>query len=275
MASGYEIDHQLADVETDDELDVEGRPPLLNIAGGIRPPSETPRCPPKAWLEAAGFDVPFGTSFDAVPVAPVAGERPTRYLDLFGRQMLARLQTSDLTMAALSRHDKACGAVRHTDPVLPHNSVEANLCPGRALAQNAAWLEAFIARSRATPLREVACSVVGSDVGFAVAGFLDSLSDDSGAGASLDPQDAPDGLHVTGQKIVVRPVHRGRGRSGFYVDSDAGVSTPGRSQSPPPQRTPPPIPMDPPTPPLIRMLTECSGGGRGAEVLAEGDVQAQ
>lgn len=218
------------------------REPLLKIEEGIRPASELPRCPPISWLSAAGFEVPSSKGFDAAPVAPVCGERPTRYLNMFCRQMLARQQTSDFTVGALARHEAASGRSRHTDPD------PAERGPG---VHDGEWLEAFLARARAVPLQTAARSVIGSDIGHSVAGFLDGLSDTSSAGASIDCKDAPDGLHVTGHKIMLRPCQRGRGRVGFYVDSDAGISTPGRSQSPPPRRLPPPLPVEAPTAPLI------------------------
>jgi len=243
----------LDDVEEFDECaDWPDKKPLLNLEAGIRPPWELPRCPPAAWLTAAGFDVAGGTTgFDAAPVAPVCGERPKQYLNLFCRQMLARQQSSDLTVGSLALHDVAVGKIRHTESMQYLRNRQSDKCSVSDLAERGDWLQAFIARARAEPLRDAAESIVGSDLKENVADFLDSLSDVSDVNASMDDQDIPNGVHVSGQKMSVRPVHRGRGRMGWCIENDAAISTPGRSQSPPPRREPPPLPVEAPTPPLI------------------------
>jgi len=251
--SDIEDELSLEDVEEFDECeDWPGKPPLLDLEAGIQPPWELPRCPPAAWLTAAGFDVAGGSrGFDAAPVAPVCGERPKQYLNLFCRQMLARQKTSDLTVGGLHLHDSAMGVIRHTDPMPLVRSQQCGRCSIGNLAKHGDWLQAFIARARAEPLREAAGSIVGSDLGESVANFLDSLSDRSNVDAEMDDQDVPNGVHVTGQKMTIRPVHRGRGRVGWTVENDTAISTPGRSQSPPPRREPQPLPFEAPTPPLI------------------------
>jgi len=120
------------------------------------------------------------------------------------------------------------GVVRHTDPVPGHID---DTTPASE------WLFSFLAQARATPLAEVAVTLVGSDLCENLACFLDSLSDTSAAKADLFDQDAPDGIHVTGRRIMVRPVFHGNGRRGFEMHDDISVSTPGRSQSPPPRRS--------------------------------------
>lgn len=225
-----------------DEQDAAEPGPLLKLDEGVLPLA---RCPPLAWLRAAGFDTP---GFDAAPVAPVCGERPTRYLDLFSRQLLARERTSDLTMGTLERHDKAVGRARHQGP-LPRGGPAQS--PSEVLAQNGEWLEAFIAKARAVPLHTAAEEVAGIDLGRGIASFLDHLSDASGVDASAGDEDLPDGRHVTGLVVRVRLVQRGSGRGGFLVDGEASIETPGRSQSPQPRQAPPPVSLEPPRPPLI------------------------
>lgn len=256
--------------ELDYFLDDSLLPPrsLLNLAEGIQPPNVLPTCPPISWLMAAGFDVPSSQGFTAVPRAPICGEKPTQYLNLFCRQMIARQRTSDLTVGSLARHDAILGRRRHVDgarkPHLPaigmqdrsptHLDAPAAVPPSapEVLAQNGAWLEAFIARARAVPLHKVTDQLLGGDVGKDVAVFLDGLSDGSDCGASITTEDQPDGLLVTAPKICSRPVHQGRGRTGFHVDNEVPIATPGRSQSPALRRSPPPLPMQAPQPPMVR-----------------------
>jgi len=230
--------------------------PLLDLKAGLQPRSELPRYPPAVWLVAAGFQVPDGRVFEHSPVAPVCGERPTKYLNLFARQMLARQRTSQLSFGTLAIHNRGQTANRHSEagPWLRereklHGKALAEN-PGEVLAQNGAWLESFIASARAKPLHSLTDQLVGNDLGANIAKYLDRLSM-SNASAQLDDQDVPDGTGVVGQKMVFRPVHRGRGRSGFCVENEASISTPGRSQSPPPRPDRALGRIELPTPPLI------------------------
>lgn len=239
--------------EPDVAEELESGPALLNLEEGLQPPSTRTRCPPTSWLVAAGFELPAsGEPFESAPVLPVCGERPTRYLNLFCRQMLSRHQTSELTVGALARHDAAQGRVRHSSrpPRAVPEVVPDDGASGIEKLQNADWLEAFVARARAQPLFHAAAHLVGDDIGGHVASFLDALSDASGAAASLG-EDTPDGRHVTGHRVLSRHPLQGRGRAGFLVESDVAISTPGRSQSPPPRRPPPQLPAEPMLPPLI------------------------
>mmetsp|Transcript_16513 Transcript_16513/g.47898 ORF Transcript_16513/g.47898 Transcript_16513/m.47898 type:complete len:413 (-) Transcript_16513:358-1596(-) len=247
---GSERDPSELDAFLDDEAFRVSEQPLLHIDEGVLPATAMARCPPISWLRVAGFDVPSSRGFDAAPVAPVCGEKPTRYLDLFSRQMLARERSSDLTVGSLVQHDVRMGRVRHTSslPVAKEDGAQ-NL--GEILAQNGEWLQAFIAKARAAPMHTMAEQVMGVDLGHGVASFLDRLSDVSAADASVAPDDLADGRHVTGLSIRMRPVQRGRGRAGFIVDGDVAIETPGRSQSPQPRHVPPPIPLEAPRPPLI------------------------
>mmetsp|Transcript_168285 Transcript_168285/g.540665 ORF Transcript_168285/g.540665 Transcript_168285/m.540665 type:complete len:392 (+) Transcript_168285:87-1262(+) len=238
--------------EVFDSFDDNGMPkvgPLLNLEDGIRAPIELPRCPPLAWLHQAGFDVPSSRGFDSVPVGPVCGERPTQYLNLFSRQMIARQRTSDLTVGALRRHEIFVGRARHTDtlPLLQQGEADEE-----APVQNGQWLEVFLATARAMPLTKLTDTILGSDLGVHVAAFLDCLDDGSDAGATIASEDQPDGLFVTAPKILQRPLYQGRGRAGFMVDNDFAVEAPGRSQSPQPRNRAVFTHAEVPPPPLIR-----------------------
>jgi len=206
-----------------------------------------PRVPPIAWLIATGFDVAEGSSsaFEDSPAAPLCGQRPTKYLNLFGRQMVARHKSSDLTVGALDRHDAAVGRSRHCDR---HKSSRQD---DLTALQDGDWLESFIARARATELHSLAESIVGYGLGSDVASFLDCLSPRSEALADIDRRDAPVGTDVTGPLVQRREVFLGEGRAGFSVVLEASVPTPGRSLSPPARRLPVPLPMNPPPPPMI------------------------
>lgn len=207
--------------EAMDEDTTQG-PPLLDFEGGLRSRGLPPRCPPRAWLQAVGFDVPLSeghaSGSNAAPAAPIGR---VRYSDLFRRQLLARREPGFLSEDALARHDHATG------PLPVRRRAGGAACPVGEEAGD--WLADFLRRARAAPLCSLAGSALGEDLGEAVAAFLEGLSDSSAGAASLGGEEAQDGGRVTTQRVVPRPVARGRGRAGFRVESEAAVSTPGHS----------------------------------------------
>jgi len=140
---------------------------------------------------------------------------------------------NQLTQAALFRLEASLPRVRHSEGI--GSSLRRRTA---TLPTDGASLAIWLAQARAAPLCTVAQTVVGDDLGEAVACFLDTLSDRSRAAAELDiAKDAPYGFHVCGRRALTRNVMRGNGRAGFEVRDDVSISTPGRSQSAAPRHS--------------------------------------
>jgi len=185
--------------------------------------------------------LPIGKSrpgWQGEPILPLPprydqGPRPAAEDSLYQSRSLRFLHQGSrggrkLTEALLALHDKVLGL----DAPVPE-AAEGAAAPPEGTGQ---WLSDFVLRARAVPVQETAIEVVGEDLAPNVACYLtaDALGTPSEFRPScrLAPEDAPDGIRVTGEKHVRYPPQFGPGRSAFFLWEDATISTPRHSPRP-------------------------------------------
>jgi len=151
------------------------------------------------------------------------GTQPPPYRNLFWRQFVASQgQPRSLTAELLARHgaDFERGA-------LPTGTEPPPMTAGE-------WLGRFKAVARSVPVKCMAASLFGRELGSDIAGFIGLGAFDTSSelhDSTVDAHDLPNGEHVIGQQCVPVLVSMGTGRTGFAITDEISIATPGRSSS--------------------------------------------
>lgn len=196
-----DLDAELNEQDDNAEPDVDA---LLRSLGMTRYRSEEPLLPP-----------PKNTKSTVT--------QPPPYCNLFWRQYLAsQKQPGKLTAELLAEQNK-----KFDSRAIPTGREAWPL-------SNGDWLGYFKAIAGAVPIKHLAGSIVGEDVGSDLAHFmglgaLDTSSDRQASTA--DTGDVPNGKRVIGSKYVTHVVSMGKGRTGFAFLDEVSIKTPVNSSS--------------------------------------------
>lgn len=150
---------------------------------------------------------------------PGPGAQPPPFCNLFWRQIAAsQQQPGRLTRELLAQQDADFEL-----GTLPTGTEPRPVTDGE-------WLGHFKAIAKSVPIRRVAATLVGEDLGSRLAGFMGLGALDAPTelhARSVGADDLPSGERVIGSQYVPTSVSMGKGRAGFELTEDASVSTPG------------------------------------------------
>mmetsp|Transcript_99518 Transcript_99518/g.276973 ORF Transcript_99518/g.276973 Transcript_99518/m.276973 type:complete len:276 (-) Transcript_99518:209-1036(-) len=169
----------------------------------------------------------LGMAFSAEPLLPPprkalpvgTGTQPPPYRNLFWRRYK---QSGRLTAELLKQQTKESELV-----ALPTGT-------GARPMNDGEWLWHFKAVARSVPIRCVAASILGEDLGSDLACFVGLEAFDASSerhGGTVDADDPPNGERVIGSRYVPTMAMMGKGRAGFALADEVSISTPGRTSS--------------------------------------------